>query len=159
MCCSQDPLGANEGGTTEILVQGVDQCHLPAPLAVLSVLSSDHTSSTSAAVIAGIGIVDSATAIVIRIDDSCLLLGLLLIGSQLIALHSAGIHQIAQLIVVDLDGHNGGAEHQTLVGFVEVAAAAGIGHGQLSRGALHAVLGTGIGDQGESRRAAGASSA
>lgn len=40
----QDPLGADQGSTAQILVQRVDQSHLPAPFTRSTVLATDHPS-------------------------------------------------------------------------------------------------------------------
>ena len=42
---SQNPLGSDERSSTKILVQGVDQGHLPAPFAGGSVVAADDTAA------------------------------------------------------------------------------------------------------------------
>lgn len=160
MRCSQHPLSANERCTTQILIERIDERHLPAPLAIFAILAANHARTTSSAVVGRqlSGTRVAAVLIVFRIDNRRRRrqLWLIVIGAQLIALNSAAAHQVAQLVIVNLNGHNGGAEHEAFVGLVNGSTAASIGCRQLSGRALYAVLGPRIGDIVESGRAAGA---
>lgn len=46
MSSRQDPLSSDQGSTAEVLVEGVDEGHLPAPLARSSVFPADYSAAS-----------------------------------------------------------------------------------------------------------------
>jgi len=151
MGCREDPLGSDESCSTKVLIEGVDQSHLPAPLPILAILSAHHASPSPPTEIGLESMERSLLLIVLWINQFRLVHGLLVIviGAELVALQTARFDKVTQFIVVNLDGHNGGSEDQSLIRFVEVTGVAG-GGGDLASCSLYSVLGTGIGDQRKS---------
>lgn len=43
MRCGQHPLGSDQGAAAEVLVQGINQRHLPTPLGRVRVFATDHS--------------------------------------------------------------------------------------------------------------------
>ncbi len=57
MSCGQHPLGSDEGSAAQVLVEGVDEGHLPAPFTGGTVFTSDYPA-------APVGALDTAHVLV-----------------------------------------------------------------------------------------------
>lgn len=101
VCSSENPLSSDEGAPAQVLVKGVDESHLPAPLGGCGVLPAHHPAGP-------VGALDAAHVLVAHgvVQGGTLVLGLVLAGAAPLGLggrpHGEGVVEVVAAAVAGL---------------------------------------------------------